>query len=131
MAAKNRPGPSMDVDLEATDELPALDLAEAGEAQVNTDIFPGPVIPAGMAELADSLRDVEHRLQRKIERVQKLETELQLAGSQQQQLDIRLREQGEAAAAREAGLRAEISEASRQRGVTIEVVPDRHHHVQI
>ncbi|MBK7116286.1 MAG: FHA domain-containing protein [Proteobacteria bacterium] len=114
MAAKNRPGPSMDVDLEATDELPALDLAEAGEAQVNTDIFPGPVIPAGMAELADSLRDVEHRLQRKIERVQKLETELQLAGSQQQQLDIRLREQGEAAAAREAGLRAEISEASRQ-----------------
>jgi hypothetical protein len=103
----------MDVDLEATDELPALDLAEAGEAQVNTDIFPGPVIPAGMAELADSLRDVEHRLQRKIERVQKLETELQLAGSQQQQLDIRLREQGEAAAAREAGLRAEISEVSR------------------
>ena len=88
MAAPNRPGPSRDVDLEATDELPALDLADTVEAQVNTDIFPGPVIPAGMAELADSLRDVEHRLQRKIERVQKLESELQLAGTQQQQLEI-------------------------------------------
>lgn len=114
MAANNRPGPSLDVDLEATDELPALDLAETGEAQVNTDIFPSPVIPAGMAELADSLRDVEHRLQRKIERVQKLEAELQLAGLQQQQLDVRLREQGEAAAAREAALRAEVAEASRR-----------------
>jgi chromosome segregation ATPase len=104
----------MDVDLEATDELPALDLAETADAQVNTDIFPGPVIPAGMAELADSLRDVEHRLQRKIERVQKLEAELQNAGRQQEQLDSRLREQGEAAAAREAALREEVAAATRQ-----------------
>src|SRR5512139_961170 len=113
MAAKNRPGPGLDVDLEATDELPALDLAETGEAQVNTDIFPGPVIPAGMAELADSLRDVEHRLQRKIERVQKLEADLQLAGAQQQQQEARLREQQEAAAKREAALHAELAEALR------------------
>src|SRR5512139_1914661 len=115
MAAKNRPGPGLDVDLEATDELPALVLAESGEAQVNTDIFPGPVIPAGMAELADSLRDVEHRLQRKIERVQKLEAELQRAGVQQQQADARLREQEAATAARESALRAELEEASRQK----------------
>jgi hypothetical protein len=113
MAANNRPDPSVEVDLEATDELPALNLAETGEVQVNTDIFPGPVIPAGMSELADSLRDVEHRLQRKIERVQKLEADLQLAGSQQQQLDARLREQTEAAATRESAMRAEISEAAR------------------
>jgi predicted nucleic acid-binding Zn-ribbon protein len=112
MAANNRRGPDMEVDLEATDELPALDLAQVGESQANTDIFPGPVIPAGMAELADSLRDVEHRLQRKIERVQKLETELQLAGTQQLQLESRLREQAEAAAAREAALRAELADAA-------------------
>jgi chromosome segregation ATPase len=103
----------MDVDLEATDELPALDLADVGEAQANTDIFPGPVIPAGMAELADSLRDVEHRLQRKIERVQKLEAELQIAGRQHEQLETRLREQGEAATTRETSLHEEIAEASR------------------
>lgn len=101
------------MDLEATDELPALDLAEAGESQVNTDIFPGPVLPSGMAELADSLRDVEHRLQRKIERVQKLETEVLLAQDQQQQLQTRLREQGEAAASAEAALRADLSAAQR------------------
>lgn len=112
MGANNRRGPSREVDLEATDELPALDLAASAESQVNTDIFPGPVIPAGMAELADSLRDVEHRLQRKIERVQKLESELQQAATQQQQLDARLREQADAAAAREAALRAELEAAS-------------------
>jgi predicted nucleic acid-binding Zn-ribbon protein len=104
----------MDVDLEATDELPQLDLSQTAEAQVNTDIFPGPVIPAGMADIADSLRDVEHRLQRKIERVQKLESELQIAGSQQQQLDARLREQEQAAATRESTLRDELAEATRQ-----------------
>ena len=98
MAANNRPGPSMDVDLEATDELPQLDLSQTVEAQVNTDIFPGPVIPAGMADIADSLRDVEHRLQRKIERGQKLETELQNAGSQPHQLDARRLEHGKAPA---------------------------------
>jgi len=114
MAANNRRGPHRDVDLEATDELPALDLAEAAESQVNTDIFPGPVIPAGMAELADSLRDVEHRLQRKIERVQKLEAELQQAGTQLQQLESRLQEQGEAAAARDSALRAELAQAASQ-----------------
>ena len=112
MAANNRRGPDLEVDLEATDELPALDLSQVGESQAATDIFPGPVIPAGMAELADSLRDVEHRLQRKIERVQKLETELQLAGTQQQQLESRLREQAEAATARESALRAELAEAT-------------------
>lgn len=114
MAAKHRPGPGREVDLEATDELPALDLAETAEAQVNTDIFLAPVVPAGVAELADSLRDVEHRLQRKIERVQKLEAELQEAGSRQQQLDARLREQSDAATALEATLRAELAEASRR-----------------
>jgi len=41
MAANNRRGPHKEVDLEATDELPALNLAEVGESQVNTDIFPG------------------------------------------------------------------------------------------
>jgi chromosome segregation ATPase len=114
MSVNKRPGPALDIDLEATDELPALVLPDSSEAQINTDIFPSPVIPAGMAELADSLRDVEHRLQRKIERVRKLEAELQLSAAQQQALDARLREQSEAAATREAALRAELAAASAQ-----------------
>jgi hypothetical protein len=55
-----------EVDLDATDELPALDYPFPGElpgeAHASTDVFHTPVFPAGMVELADSLRDVEQRL---------------------------------------------------------------------
>ena len=65
-----------EVDLVATDELPALDYPFPLEAQASTDVFPTPVFPAGMVELADSLRDVEQRLQRKLERVARLERDV-------------------------------------------------------
>lgn len=120
MSLNKRPGPSLDIDLEATDELPALDLPENSESQVNTDIFPSPVIPAGMAELADSLRDVEHRLQRKIERVQKLEADLHNAATNQLALTEQLRKQSEAAAKQEAALRAEITQSSQQNSALAE-----------
>jgi chromosome segregation ATPase len=115
MAVNKRPGPKAEVDLDATDELPQLVLPETGEAQANTDVFPTPVIPAGMAELADSLRDVEHRLQRKLERVQKLESDLAVSAQQQRDLEARLQQEQEAAAAREAALRRELEESGAQR----------------
>jgi predicted nucleic acid-binding Zn-ribbon protein len=103
MAVIKRPGQKLEVDLEATDELPAPDFADSPEAQINTDVFPAPVIPAGMADLADSLRDVEHKLQRKSERVHQLEAEL--AGTL---------ESLAAAAARETTLQKQVADLQQQ-----------------
>jgi predicted nucleic acid-binding Zn-ribbon protein len=118
MAVNKRPGQKLEVDLEATDELPAPDFADSLEAQVNTDVFPAPVIPAGMADLADSLRDVEHRLQRKSERVHRLESELAGAAESLQQLTGRLQQQEAASAAREATLQQQLGEVQQQLALT-------------
>ncbi|HXR51023.1 MAG TPA: FHA domain-containing protein [Steroidobacteraceae bacterium] len=99
-----------EVDLDATDELPALDYPFPGEAQASTDVFPAPVFPAGMVELADSLRDVEQRLQRKIERVARLESELQQSADQARELRERMQLQESTAAARETALRDQLGE---------------------
>jgi predicted nucleic acid-binding Zn-ribbon protein len=114
MAVNKRPGQKQEVDLEATDELPALELADSPEAQINTDIFPAPVIPAGMADLADSLRDVETRLQRKSERVHQLEAELAAAAESLRQLNDRTQQQEAAAAARETALQAQVADLQQQ-----------------
>ena len=99
-----------EVDLDATDELPALDYPFPLEAQASTDVFPTPVFPAGMVELADSLRDVEQRLQRKLERVARLESELQQSAEQVRELRERLQLQESTAATREAALRSDLGE---------------------
>jgi chromosome segregation ATPase len=114
MAVNKRPGQKQEVDLEATDELPIPDFSGIAELQINTDVFPAPVIPAGVADLADSLRDVEHRLQRKSERVHQLEGELLQAGQSLQQLTGRQQQQEAAAATREAALRQQLDELQQQ-----------------
>lgn len=93
MAVKKSP-PIVDDDLEATAELPVFDftagassqLPALSESAVVTDVFPAPVVQVGVAELADSLREVEQRLQRKIERVQALEQELEESRAAAQRL---------------------------------------------
>jgi FHA domain len=116
MAVQKRPSQHVEVDLDATVELPAVDFADVegasallAEESAVTDVFPAPVIPAGVVELADSLREVEQRLQRKIERVARLEAEL---GEARQQIDT-LREQQEQAerttTERETTLRADLA----------------------
>jgi len=112
MALKKLPG--HEVDLDATDELPALDYPLPGESHASTDVFPTPVIPAGMVELADSLRDVEQRLQRKIERLDQLEAELRQAAEQARELRERLQQQESTAAARETALGGELGEREAQ-----------------
>ena len=114
MAVNKRPGQKPEVDLEATDELPALDLADSPEAQINTDVFPAPVIPAGMADLADSLRDVENRLQRKSERVHQLEVELAASADSLRHLHDKTQQQEAAATARESALQSQMADLQRQ-----------------
>lgn len=112
-------------DLEATAELPVVDFAPAAakapDSTAATDTFPVAAIPAGAPELADSLREAEHQLQRERRRAQQLESQLaaarerqatleaQLAEADARQsvLDARLTEAGE----RQAALRAQLAEA--------------------
>lgn len=82
MSGQNRPDPAREIDPDATDQLPVPDFAAAEHPHVRTDSFAAPAVPAGVAELADSLREVERRLQRKVERVAKLEGELKAAEEQ-------------------------------------------------
>jgi chromosome segregation ATPase len=122
MAVQNRPPRIVDLDLEATAELPVIDFGDGHaadeaalpESTAATDVFPAPVVPAGVADLADSLRDVEHRLQRKIERVGKLETDLAAAQSQADALRAQLEESQRAGAERESSLRAELAAAAQR-----------------
>src|SRR6478735_4483281 len=104
-----------EVDLDATDELPALDSPFPGElpgeAQASTDVFPTPVFPAGMVELADSLRDVEQRLQRKLERVARLESELEQSAAEARELRERLQVQEQS----QLGVLAEAQQRLNQR----------------
>jgi chromosome segregation ATPase len=117
MAVRKSPPQVVEVDLEATAELPIIDfdaaqtlsvdaLSEVGAA---TDVYSAPAVPAGVADLAESLREVEQRLERKIERVGTLEGDL--AAVQQQMDDLRgqLVETRRTSAEREAALRLELA----------------------
>jgi chromosome segregation ATPase len=75
MAVQNITPPT-EVDPEATAELPAIDFAGTAADIAGTDVHIAPGIPAGVAELASSLREAEQRLARKMERVAGLETDL-------------------------------------------------------
>jgi chromosome segregation ATPase len=76
MAVQNSPSAPIDVDLEATAELPAPDFESTADLASSTDVHVSPAIPAGVAELAASLREAELRLARKMERVVGLEGDL-------------------------------------------------------
>jgi chromosome segregation ATPase len=120
MAFQKRPSEPVELDPDATAELPIIDFDETGtmaidslpESAVATDVFPVQVIPAGVADLADSLREVEQRLERKIERVRKLEAELSAAHLQIEELRAERDEAHRSGAEREALLRAELAALS-------------------
>jgi hypothetical protein len=116
MAAPKHPPQTTEIDLEATAELPVPDFTDseqvpliADAATTPTDVFAAPVLPAGMAELADSLREIEHRLQRKIERVAKLSVELQQTQQQLSDTTAQRDQARQSAAEREAALGAELA----------------------
>ncbi|MEO8315801.1 MAG: FHA domain-containing protein [Pseudomonadota bacterium] len=117
MAVQNRPAEIVELDPDATAELPIIEFEDGGtatveaqpEAGVATDVFPVQVVPAGVADLADSLREVEQRLERKIERVGTLETELSAAQLMLDRQRAELAEVHRTGSEREASLRAELS----------------------
>lgn len=77
MSVRRRKPPTQEVDLEATAELPVVAFEVPAEDRLSaTDTLATMAIPAGVPELTDSLREVETRLQRKIERVRQLEAQL-------------------------------------------------------
>lgn len=112
MAVNKRPS-GTEEDLEATAELPAIDIssitAESGIPDVgsSTDSFPVPAVAVGAAELADSLREVEQRLQRKTERVQFLEQALEAARARETGYEAQLAELRRKAAEQDEALRAD------------------------
>lgn len=122
MAVQKLPSHPADEDLEATAELPVVDFADVPDGDVAalsdsvlaTDVFPAPLLPAGVADLADSLRDVEQRLQRKIDRVAQLEAELGDAGHQIGELRQQLEHTQRTGAEREAALRADLAAAGQR-----------------
>ncbi|MET0280943.1 MAG: FHA domain-containing protein [Steroidobacteraceae bacterium] len=108
MAIRTRSSPPVEVDLEATAELPLIDFSTATSARLPalpddeagaTDVFSIPVAPDGTGELPDILREVEQRLQRNTERVQALEAELAAANGRSSTLEAQL-----------AGARRELAE---------------------
>jgi DNA repair exonuclease SbcCD ATPase subunit len=116
MAIRKRPAKPVEEDLEATAELPLMDFAGATdvelpvlpEAAAATDVYPIPAVPAGAADLADSLREVEQRLQRKSDRVQALEGELAAATARGAVLEGDLATARRELAEREAVLHAQL-----------------------
>jgi chromosome segregation ATPase len=117
MAIQNRPSEIVELDLEATAELPIIEFDDGGTASIEalpdssvaTDVFPAQVIPAGVADLAESLREVEQRLERKVERLVGLESELSATKLQLEALRVQLAEVHRSGAEREAALRAELT----------------------
>jgi hypothetical protein len=95
--------PRVEDDLEATAELPIPEFDEhtardlpvlaaspTPEHGTETDVLPVPAIPVGAIELAESLREVEQRLQRKIERQAELETQLAESRRRESALGVEL-----------------------------------------
>lgn len=122
MAVQKLPSHPLEEDLEATAELPVVDFADVPDGDVAaisdsvlaTDVFPTPMLPAGVADLADSLRDVEQRLQRKIDRVAQLESELGDSSHQASELREQLEHTQRTGAEREATLRADLAAANQR-----------------
>lgn len=121
MAVQKRPTP-IEEDLEATAELPVIEFTAGAEVEVpvlpesavSTDVFPAPVIQVGVAELAESLREVEQRLQRKLQKVQQLESELAAERERSAGLESQLEQERRELAARESALQAELAAAGQR-----------------
>ena len=129
MAGQKHPAPVTEIDLETTAELPLIEFSE-GEgaddeqlpaslagAQFTATTDQVPAIPAGVADLADSLREVEQRLQRKIERLGQLETELMEARLRIQEQNAQLgdlRQQSEQRTAAHRDQQEDLSELRRR-----------------
>lgn len=94
---------SSEIDVEATAELPVVDSAAVAEDA--TDASNALATPAGLPELAESLREVESRLTRKTGRLRELEEQLAAAASAQQQLRHELDEARRSGTAQAASLR--------------------------
>lgn len=94
---------SSEFDVEATAELPVVDSAAVAEDA--TDASNALATPAGLPELAESLREVESRLTRKTGRLRELEEQLAAAASAQQQLRHELDEARRSGTAQAASLR--------------------------
>lgn len=94
---------SSEIDVEATAELPVVDSAAVGEDATDASI--ALATPAGLPELAESLREVESRLTRKTGRLRELEEQLAAAASAQQQLRHELDEARRSGTAQAASLR--------------------------
>src|SRR5512139_560532 len=93
MPVRRRIPPTQEVDLDATDELPIVDLAAITEETLtSTDTFILPAVPVGVSELAENLREAENRLRDRTERLAQLEAALEDA----RQREIVLRSQIEA-----------------------------------
>ena len=116
---KFTPAPTAEVDLEATAELPVLDYAAAPDDALGsdtasiTDVHIAPPIPAGVAELATSLREAEQRLSRKMERVAGLESELTNALRTAVELRSQLDQETAESARRETALREADAQVGR------------------
>lgn len=119
MAVQQRPPQGVEEDLEATAELPVIDftagaaaeLPALSESAVSTDVFAAPV---GVAELAESLRDVERRLERKLERVQELESQLAGVRGEEAARRAELEAAQRSAAERDSTQRAALAEAEQR-----------------
>jgi predicted nucleic acid-binding Zn-ribbon protein len=120
MAVQNRPAEIVEIDPDRTAELPIIDFDDGGTVAVETlaetaaatDVFPAQAAPAGIADLADCLREVEQRLERKIERVSALEAELSAARAQAEEARAQLADAQRSGVEREAALRAALSTAT-------------------
>jgi predicted nucleic acid-binding Zn-ribbon protein len=97
MVAKITSEPASHIDLDATDELPVIDFIEdSADLHAATLVLPPAAVPAGVADLAENLREVENRLHRKSERLAALEAELEDAQAtrrEQEQRESVLRQQ--------------------------------------
>ena len=87
MSVNRRPPTTREIDLDATDQLPVIQLTpELAESLGETDTIAGPVVPAGVSDLAETLRELESRLQRRDERIAQLELALQDARGREAEL---------------------------------------------
>jgi chromosome segregation ATPase len=104
MAVQNFTPASTEVDLDATAELPTIDFGGTAADIGSTDVHVAPGIPAGVADLAASLREAELRLARKMERVAGLEADLANALQSATELRGRLDQESAQAARHEGAL---------------------------
>jgi chromosome segregation ATPase len=107
-----------DADLEATDELPILELALPADGETATLAT---IDSAALPDLSDSLRDVENHLKRKTERLRELEGLLSVADAERKELRSDLDSERRAAAEQLAAERRSSAELlQRERTVAAE-----------